>query len=157
MSRVALISDIHGNAVALDAVLAELATAAVDEIVCLGDVAAGGPRPREVVGGAPAARGPAGGNTHLQLLRPYRQGLLVNPGSVGLPLGSLRSSAGAPDLPARAEYALVDFGRDDLEVAFRRVPIDVGQLAVETAAMPHATWAADLERRIGRRNARAAA
>jgi predicted phosphodiesterase len=47
--RVALISDIHGNCVALDAVLADLAGRAVDEVVCLGDVAAGGPQPREVI------------------------------------------------------------------------------------------------------------
>src|SRR5438105_11830899 len=39
--RVGLISDIHGNLLALDAVLAELERAAVDRIICLGDVAAG--------------------------------------------------------------------------------------------------------------------
>src|ERR671934_937010 len=49
MTGVALISDIHGNAVALDAVLADLAHRRVDGIVCLGDVAAGGPQPREVI------------------------------------------------------------------------------------------------------------
>ena len=37
--RVALISDIHGNLVALDAVLADLEREQVDQIVCLGDVA----------------------------------------------------------------------------------------------------------------------
>ena len=47
--RVAIISDIHGNLVALDAVLAELAAAPVDQVVCLGDVAASGPQPRESV------------------------------------------------------------------------------------------------------------
>src|SRR5919197_887324 len=49
MKRLALISDIHGNKVALDAVLAHLARRGVDEIVCLGDIAAGGPEPREVL------------------------------------------------------------------------------------------------------------
>jgi predicted phosphodiesterase len=49
MRRVALISDIHGNAVALEAVLADIARRRVDEIVCLGDVAAGGPQPREAL------------------------------------------------------------------------------------------------------------
>ena len=39
--RIALIADIHGNLLALDAVLAELAEEDVDEIVCLGDVAVG--------------------------------------------------------------------------------------------------------------------
>lgn len=48
MTRVGLISDIHGNAFALDAVLAELERDGVDEIVCLGDVAVG-PQPRETL------------------------------------------------------------------------------------------------------------
>lgn len=45
----ALISDLHGNLVALDAVLADAARAGVERIVCLGDVATLGPRPREVL------------------------------------------------------------------------------------------------------------
>ncbi|MCG1007732.1 metallophosphoesterase family protein [Halorubrum lacusprofundi] len=47
--RIALIADIHGNVVALDEVLAELEKKAVDQIVCLGDVAAGGPRPAQTL------------------------------------------------------------------------------------------------------------
>jgi putative phosphoesterase len=47
--RLGLIADIHGNLVALDAVLAALAAARVDEVVCLGDVAALGPQPSEVI------------------------------------------------------------------------------------------------------------
>ena len=39
--RVAIISDIQGNAVALEAVLAQIKMEAVDQIVCLGDVATG--------------------------------------------------------------------------------------------------------------------
>jgi len=39
----------HGNAVALDAILAEVERADVDEVVCLGDVAQGGAQPAEVV------------------------------------------------------------------------------------------------------------
>ena len=45
--RVALISDMHGNAVALHAVLAELDREAADEVVSLGDVAQGGAQPVE--------------------------------------------------------------------------------------------------------------
>src|SRR6187551_347140 len=48
--RIALISDLHGSELALNAVLADIARAGVDQIVCLGDVATLGPRPREVVG-----------------------------------------------------------------------------------------------------------
>jgi putative phosphoesterase len=44
--RVALLADIHGNLLALDAVLEELGREEIDRIVCLGDVAVG-PQPRE--------------------------------------------------------------------------------------------------------------
>jgi putative phosphoesterase len=248
MRRLALISDIHGNGIALDAVLAELARRSVDEIVCLGDVAAGGPQPRAVIArlrelgcrcvrgnadgwlldgmppgrseetrrlaevvawaraslaandldylgslpptltltagavsllcfhgsprseidallattpehaldetlaGAPAASVLAGGHTHLQLSRQYGNRLLVNPGSVGLSLGTLR---GEPPLPTWAEYAVVEVDQEEVEVSLQRVAIDMAALAAATAAMPHASWAADLERRIRRWNARA--
>jgi len=46
--RVAVIADIHGNAVAFDAVLADLETQTVDRVVCLGDAIQGGPQPSEV-------------------------------------------------------------------------------------------------------------
>ena len=46
--RVALISDMHGNAVGLEAVLAELEREPVDSIVSLGDVAQGGAQPAQV-------------------------------------------------------------------------------------------------------------
>ena len=45
--RVALFSDVHGNAVAFDAFLADLAEQDVDEVVCLGDHAQGGAQPAE--------------------------------------------------------------------------------------------------------------
>jgi predicted phosphodiesterase len=44
----AVLSDIHGNLAALDAVLGELERERVDELVCLGDVALG-PEPEETV------------------------------------------------------------------------------------------------------------
>jgi predicted phosphodiesterase len=47
--RLALISDIHGNRVALDAALADIDRLGVDGGVCLGDVAQGGPQPAEVL------------------------------------------------------------------------------------------------------------
>src|SRR6187402_363025 len=48
--RIALISDLHGSEIALTAVLADIARTGVDQLVCLGDVATLGPRPREVLG-----------------------------------------------------------------------------------------------------------
>ena len=47
--RIALISDIHGNHVALKSVLQDIDRAAVDRVVCLGDVATLGPDPSSVV------------------------------------------------------------------------------------------------------------
>jgi predicted phosphodiesterase len=47
--RIALISDIHGNCLALDTALAELRSHPVDQIVCLGDAIQGGPQPTETV------------------------------------------------------------------------------------------------------------
>lgn len=258
MTRVALISDIHGNAVALEAVLADIARRRVDEVVCLGDVAAGGPQPREALErlralgcavvrgnadewllgrlppeedeegrrlranvewarrqlgdadvayvesfvptverelgesrrllcfhGSPRANSDrllattqeeelarlfadatadvlAGGHTHRQLARQLERGLLVNPGSVGLPLhvsadaGSL--PAGQPRLPRFAEYALVETDAA-IAVVLRRVPTDVAALeeAGRLSGMPDPDWwAAGLARRIARRNALAA-
>jgi putative phosphoesterase len=253
VTRVALISDIHGNCVALEAVLSDLARRQVDGIVCLGDLAAGGPQPHEVIKrlgemhcaavrgnadrwlleglppgtseatqrlsdvvrwtrrllspddraylaalpttlripvggwsllcfhGSPRsdvdvllAETPAAeldlllagtiaanvftcGHTHLQVFRFHRHRMLLNPGSVGLPLGSLAPTKGGASLPAWAEYALLEVDGGEIEVAFRRVPVDLDALAAATRRMSQAMWASDLERRIVRWNARAVA
>lgn len=47
--RLALISDVHGNEVALEAVLADIERTGADHIVCLGDVATLGPSPGAVI------------------------------------------------------------------------------------------------------------
>lgn len=47
--RIGLIADLHGNLVALDAVLADLDRTGVDHIICLGDLAVLGPQPAEVI------------------------------------------------------------------------------------------------------------
>ena len=47
--RIALISDIHGNYISLEAVLAQIKRDRVDQIICLGDVADFGPQPLEVI------------------------------------------------------------------------------------------------------------
>jgi predicted phosphodiesterase len=46
--RIGVLSDIHGNRVALDAVLEDVKTHPVDRWVCLGDTLQGGSQPREV-------------------------------------------------------------------------------------------------------------
>lgn len=60
--RFAVITDIHGNVAALDAVLEDIARRGVREIVCLGDIASGMNWPRETVerlraAGIPSLRG----------------------------------------------------------------------------------------------------
>ena len=67
--RLALISDIHGNLVALETVLTAISQRNVDTIICLGDVAAGGPQAPQVIErlqqlGCPAVMG----NTDAKLL-----------------------------------------------------------------------------------------
>ncbi len=47
--RIAFVADQHGNAVAFDAVIEELMREELDEVICLGDVAQGGPQPVETV------------------------------------------------------------------------------------------------------------
>jgi diadenosine tetraphosphatase ApaH/serine/threonine PP2A family protein phosphatase len=47
--RVAVLSDVHSNLHALEAVLADVDAAGVDEIWCLGDLVGYGPRPNECV------------------------------------------------------------------------------------------------------------
>src|SRR5690348_8881982 len=47
--RLAVISDMHGNCIALDAVLADLKQRPTDQMACLGDAIQGGPQPAAVV------------------------------------------------------------------------------------------------------------
>lgn len=49
MLRIGVISDIHGNGLAFEAVLADMQQYPVDSVVCLGDATQGGPQPAEVV------------------------------------------------------------------------------------------------------------
>ena len=46
MRRVAVLSDVHGNLPALEAVLAEVEALGVDAVVSAGDVVSGPPSPR---------------------------------------------------------------------------------------------------------------
>jgi predicted phosphodiesterase len=82
--RIALLADIHGNTVALDAVLADLERHRADRVVCLGDIAAGGPDPggaidRLIEIGAVAVQG----NTDAGMVE--MPGWWLDPASIGLP------------------------------------------------------------------------
>ena len=69
--RVALIADIHGNLVSLEAVLADIDRRGADAVVCLGDVAATGPQPVAAVERVAAIGCPVVmGNTDEWLIQP---------------------------------------------------------------------------------------
>jgi putative phosphoesterase len=69
--RIAIFSDIHGNLVSLEAVLADIEREGIEQMVCLGDVAATGPQPREVLARLRELNIPiVQGNTDEWLLQP---------------------------------------------------------------------------------------
>ena len=253
VTLVALISDIHGNAVALEAVLNDLDKRGVRRVVCLGDVAACGPAPEAVIArlreleyacvlgntdewllgrllpqpherdyealtaliewGATATSAAArrylealrprcdldlggqrlicfhgsprsstepilaetpdhalvemvtpfpatvyaGGHTHLPLVRRLDGALVINAGSVGVPLAP---EAQAPAAPPFAEYAIVSVVDGIVDSQMHRVPVDTraASNAARASGMPHADrWAAILRRRVTRSNERARA
>ena len=82
--RLAIFSDIHGNALALDAVLDDLRADPPDQTVCLGDAIQGGPQPALVAArvravGCPVVMGNAddfllrGSESHGEQVSPERQ------------------------------------------------------------------------------------
>lgn len=236
--RLAILSDIHGNLVALETVLNELAHRSIDRHICLGDVASSGPQPHAVLAklmelewpivqgntdawllnperysgddpfyrrvdeiagwcemqltyqdraflqtfrpvvemalgdglellgfhGSPRSNEEfitmstpesemeeifgslpqqifAGGHTHQQLLRRYRDIHLLNPGSVGLPYEAMRPDGSERNVPW-AEYAVLDWESGRLGVECCRVPLDLSQVkqAALDSGMPHAAW-----------------
>ncbi len=75
--RIAVISDIHGNIAALEAVLADITNRSVDDIINLGDIASGALHPRETVErlqplGLPTVRG--NHERNLTTLKRYEMG-----------------------------------------------------------------------------------
>ncbi|MDQ3779247.1 MAG: metallophosphoesterase family protein [Chloroflexota bacterium] len=56
--RIGIIADIHGNLPAFEAVIAVLTAERVGTVVCLGDVAATGPQPHEVLARLRELNGP---------------------------------------------------------------------------------------------------
>ena len=71
--RVAVVSDIHANLSALDAVIVDLRTTAPDLVLHGGDLMSGGPRPAEVIDRIREMRWPGVyGNTDEMLWAPHR-------------------------------------------------------------------------------------
>ncbi|MGC4193003.1 MAG: metallophosphoesterase family protein [Thermomicrobiales bacterium] len=244
MTSTALISDIHGNAWALDRVLREIDRIGVERIVCLGDIAVLGPNPSETtsrvrelaavtvrgnvdawldpsiapeIAAPPSEAGSkamvawarsrlspgdmhwltnlpmnatldlgagyalhafhgtpsscdgvisatttnhelaeafvitngfasviAGGHTHVPLLRWHAHGVVVNPGSVGLP----GVGPGAPGLHRNrdvdwADFAIITIGDSaHPAITFHRIALDVNAMIEDarTTDMPEFAW-----------------
>ncbi|MEZ4735220.1 MAG: metallophosphoesterase family protein [Caldilineaceae bacterium] len=81
----------------------------------------------------------AGGHTHVQMLRRHRQILIVNAGSVGLPMMEMPFT-GEPHFLPYAEYALVDYQPPRMSVDLRQVQYDCEQTKAAALArgLPYA-------------------
>ncbi len=79
------------------------------------------------------------GHTHAPFIRRYREALLLNPGSVGLPY---ELTGEGPRNPPWAEYSIVEWRAGSINVELRRAPIDVDMVvrAALGSGMPHADW-----------------
>jgi predicted phosphodiesterase len=240
MQKIAILSDVHGNLPALEAVLAAIAAEGIERILCLGDLATLGPQPHEVIArvrglGCPVVMGNtdadllalqrdetttaskwgnddfdfdrwcaaqltdddlaylrtfqptisislgaemsllcyhgsprsyderitaetpdaalhemlaetpaqlyAGGHTHQQLVRRYRDALVLNPGTVGFAKDAIPPTAQVSN-PSWAEYAAVASDGGRFEVSLRRVRFDLDALfaAQDTTGIPRAHW-----------------
>ena len=236
--KIALISDIHGNLTALEAVLADIRRRGADRIICLGDLATLGPQPREVIARlreldcpgimgnhdaallhleaaaryqiapiltptlqwcaekldvsdlaflkklAPALEIPlvddtfllcyhgspfsntdnifpqtpeeelrrcfgnlhaavfAGGHTHIAMVRPYHDALVVNPGRVGCPFAAIPPPGGVPALLPWAEYAEVMLQDNALSVTLHRIRFDTDayKRVLAQSSLPIKEW-----------------
>jgi putative phosphoesterase len=239
--HIAIISDIHGNLVALESVLSCLEKETVDQIISLGDVAAFGPQPKQVIQrlqemqipsimgntdawlldpephperdentfryteietwsahqltkvekdyirtfqptieiqldkrksnpillcyhGSPRSNLDAiepwtptddlkgmisgfhstvmaGGHTHVQMLRRYEDIMIINPGSVGIPV--IKKEDGREVChPPWAEFAILTYSEGEINITFNRVPYDVEPLfhAAYSSGMPLVEW-----------------
>src|SRR2546421_217462 len=137
--RLAVVSDIHGNLSALEAVAADVERRGVDQVVHGGDVALIGARPAEVIDrladlGWPGIVGntdePVGteivvyGHIHRPFVRRPGERTVTNAGSVGLPF----------DGDARASYLLItEHGVEVLRVEYA---IEEEVAALRTSGYP---------------------
>lgn len=106
LRRIALFSDIHGNLVALDAVLADVARAGVREMYCLGDLVGYGPDPEGVIDRVKALGIPT-------ILGNYDEGVGNRRGECGCYYGS---EQGRRD--GTASYSFTDRAVDDEHAAW---------------------------------------
>lgn len=98
--RIGLLSDIHGNFIALQAVLKDMERQAVDSIICLGDIATLGPQPKEVVETVKGLDCPC---------------IMGNHESALLDMGNVSAHQIAPSLVPALEWCLTQLEPEDLD------------------------------------------
>lgn len=135
--KIAVISDIHGNIAALDAVLADAAARQVDQIVNLGDICSGGLFPRETADrlmplGLPTIRG----NHERQVLDPVtqRMGLSDRHAAVNLRADQLAWFAGLPETLRLSDEVLLVHGTPDDDLTYFLETVTEDGLRVATRA-----------------------
>ena len=82
-----------------------------------------------------------GGHTHHQLVRRYRDALVVNPGTVGFAKDAIKPAATIGN-PAWGEYAVIASDGERLKVSLCRAPFDRAALfaAYDATNIPRAEW-----------------
>lgn len=87
----------------------------------------------------------AGGHTHVQMTRRFRNSTIVNPGSVGLPFAEY-GYMGNTRVTGDGTFAIVTREGMEIDIQLGAVPIDRDRLAQEVAKslMPHGSWWLDL-------------
>jgi putative phosphoesterase len=104
--RVVLISDIHGNQLALEAVLQDARLKSSDVVACLGDTATLGPQPREVLRTLRALAGPCiMGNHDAFLLQPELVSQYTQAPVIRQAIDWCRDQLSAEDLAFIASFA----------------------------------------------------
>lgn len=83
----------------------------------------------------------AGGHTHQPMVRRYKDKLILNPGSVGLPYMQIGDKE---HNPSWAEYAILHNEGRRFGIELRQVMVNVTavQAAILASGMPHASWLA---------------
>ncbi len=69
----------------------------------------------------------AGGHTHIQMLRNYKGHYVINPGSVGQPFSEFNYNR-PPHILQWAEYAIISYKKNILDVMLKRVHVDKSEI-----------------------------
>lgn len=82
----------------------------------------------------------AGGHTHVQMIRRFKNKVIINPGSVGLPFETAGKQGSRK--PTWAEYATIDYDNGNLSVELKRVEYSVRELkeVMLGSEIPYKDW-----------------